>query len=247
MSIYSEINNMNCNLTNKKLLILFKIGTVNNKIHEITELYCSKFNNNIDYYYLHCDESIYNEIEFHNNIIKFKFTDDNYESLLIKVIKAFNIFKDKSYTNIMVSNVSSFLNIPVLLNLIDKDTPCLSHQGYNYSFKNKIYNWPSGAGYILNIDTVRTLCDFFNKNNFIENNKLSKDFCDNYPTTDDIFFGYFLYLNNIKITELERCNVINNNININDSLKNYSHFRVKTGDYSTDFRYFIDLYKTIYS
>jgi hypothetical protein len=253
MSKYSNINWEIYNLLPKreinKVLILFKIGKLDNEIHKITDKYCSKFKNSIEYYYLYSDETIVNDIEFvDNNIIKMKIKEDNWSSLLIKVIKAFNIFKDKPYSNIIVSNVSTFLNIPVLLKLIDKNIPCLSHQGYNYNFKNKIYNFPSGAGYIFNMEIVNQICDFFNKNKFIEYNKLSNNFSNNYPTTDDIFFGYFLHLNNINIKQLDRFDLIKNYMEINNipSIKNTSHIRIKTSDQNISLKYFKLCYDIIY-
>ena len=133
------------NQETNKLLILFKITELNNEIHKITEKYCSKFKNNIEYYYLYCDETIVNDVEFFDDkIIKIKIKEDNYSSLLIKVIKAFNIFKNYSYTNIMVSNISTFLNIPVLLKLIDKKIPCMAVTG-DYEFNNIVYKFPSGV------------------------------------------------------------------------------------------------------
>ena len=226
-----------------KLLILFKIAKLNNEIHKISDKYCSKFKNSIDHYYLYCDETIVNDIEFvDNNIIKMKMKENNWSSILIKVVESFNVFKDKPYSNIMVSNVSTFLNIPVLLKLIDKNCPCLAYQGYNYHFKGSIYNWPSGAGYIFNMEIVNQICNFFSKNKCIESNKLSNDFCNNYPTTDDIFFGYFFHLNNINIKELHRIDLLHQNMDINNISKNTPHIRIKTNDFSTDCKYYRLLY-----
>ena len=52
------------------------------------------------------------------------------------------------------------------------------------TFKNISYKFPSGALYIFTFDVIKNICNFFNDNNFIINNKLSKHFSDNYPTTD---------------------------------------------------------------
>lgn len=67
-----------------KILILFKLSKLNNKIHKITDKYCSKLQKNIDYFYLYSDETISDEIEFNNNIIKFKLKENNWSSLLVK-------------------------------------------------------------------------------------------------------------------------------------------------------------------
>jgi hypothetical protein len=233
-----------------KILILFKISKLNELV-EITNKYCSKFKNEIDFFYLYCDESISNNIEITSNIIKFKIKEDNWSSLLIKVIKAFEIFKDKSYTNIMVSNISTFLNIPILLKKIDKNDECLSHQGINYCFNNHYYNFPSGAGYIFNMKLVNNICKFFSKNQFIEYNKLSNYFINNYPTTDDIFFGYFIYLNNINIKELDRIDLIKDNIEFNNynilNIRKASHIRIKPPDSNNLVKYVLLIYNILYN
>lgn len=251
MSKYYEMNweiyNLLSNIETDKLLILFKVSKLNNEIHKITDKYCNKFKNSIDYYYLYCDETIKNDIVFaDNNIIKLKIKEDNWSSLLLKVINAFNIFKSKSYSNIMISNISTFLNVPVLLNVIDKNIPCLSVKGC-YSFKNFEYNFPSGAAYIFNMETINKICDFFSNNNFIEKNKLSNDFCNSYPTTDDIFFGYFLFLNKINIKQLDRYDLLNCKEDLNQIPSNISHIRVKTDDYNYDCLYYKLLYEKLYS
>lgn len=218
----------------KKVLILFKLAKINN-IYELVNSYMNRCKN-IDYYFLYCDNNIENDIEIDNKLIKFKMIENNWESLLVKVIKAFVFFKDKQYTNIMISNVSTFINVPNIITKININTPCLAYMGYNYRYKNTVYNWPSGAGYIFNIDTIKKICKFFDDNNFItQDNQLSQTFRNNYPTTDDIFFGYYLKVNNIPIQELDRGNIINSNYTIDNT--NYSHYRIKTGSYNKDYEY----------
>ena len=228
------------------LLILFKLSKFN-EMSELTDKYCKLYKEHIDHYFILCDENINNDIEISDNIIKFKTKENNWESLLIKVVKAFNLFKEKNYTNIMVSNVSTCLNLPVLLNKIDKNIQCLAYIGHNYNFNNVIYDWPSGAGYIFNMDVINEVCKFFNENKYITiNNTLSDEFCKNHPTTDDIFFGYFFKLNNIRINYLDRFDIIHDNNEINSSLKNFSHIRIKTSNYNNDYRYLKGMCNIIY-
>ena len=98
---------------------------------------------------------------------------------------------------------------------------------------------------------VNNICDFFSKNQFIEYNKLSNYFINNYPTTDDIFFGYFLYLNNINIKELDRINLIEDNIEFNNynilNIKKTSHFRIKSPDSNNLIKYSLLLYIILYN
>ena len=97
-------------MNKNKTLILFKASCINNML-KITKKYCDKHKDKIDYYFLIADEDINDSYIFANNIIYFKIKEDNWSSLLIKVIKAFDIFKNKNYKHIIVSNVNTFLNI----------------------------------------------------------------------------------------------------------------------------------------
>ena len=225
-----------------KILILFKLSQLNN-LFELTQTYVNKYEQ-IDAYFMICDENINEEIKIEKNIIKFKLIDDNWSSLLIRVIKSFNIFKDKDYSNIIVSNVSTFINIPIMLSKINKDIKCYSYTGY-YTFNNIYYEFPSGALYIFNNDLVKDICNFFNINNFIENNNLNNEFKKKYPTTDDIFFGYYLNENNINILKLCRKDLLNS-YDIIDNL-NYSHYRIKTCNYDIDNNFYLELNKKIYN
>jgi hypothetical protein len=227
-------------MSDKKLLILFKLANINDQYHLVNS-YMSKYKS-VDYYFINCDINIENDIKIDNRLITFKMIENNWESLLIKVIKAFQIFKNEQYTNIMVSNVSTFINIPNIIKKINIRTPCLAHLGYNYKYKNTIYDWPSGAGYIFNMDIINKICKFFNENNFITiDNKFSQTFINNYPTTDDIFFGYYFKMNNIPMEFLDRCNIININYIIDDI--DYSHYRIKTGNCNKDYEYMEKLIK----
>ena len=156
-----------------KILILFKLSQLNN-LFELTQTYVNKYEQ-IDAYFMICDENINEEIIIEKNIIKFKLIEDNWSSLLIRVIKSFNIFKDKDYSNIIVSNVSTFINIQIMLQKINKDIKCYSCTGY-YTFNNIYYEFPSGSLYIFNNELVKDICKFFNINNFIENNNLNNEF-----------------------------------------------------------------------
>lgn len=228
-----------------KLLILYKASLINNnfgKIFELTEKYANKFEN-IDSYFIICDNNLDENIKIINNIIYVKLIENNWDSLLIKVILSFNLFINSNYTHILVSNISTFINIPLIYKNLE-NISCLSHTGI-YTFKNISYKFPSGALYIFTFDVIKNICNFFNDNNFIINNKLSKHFSDNYPTTDDIFFGYYLHINNINIKELERYDYIFSNIkNTNFS---YTHYRIKTNNYELDYNYHLQLFNKIYT
>jgi hypothetical protein len=224
----------------KKLIILFKTININNDIYKITNLYCNKFPNIISYFLLE-DNEIQDEIILYNNIIKVKLLSDNWNSLLIKVIKAIEYFLKVDYTHVMITNISSFINIPVIYNNLTYD--CMAHKG-KYIFKNIEYDFPSGAGYILTKKIADEVCNFFIKNNYIINNSFTNEFMLNYPTSDDIFFGYYFYINKIKIKNLDRLDILHENYKFDT---NYSHFRIKTNNKYIDYKIFNELYNIIYS
>ena len=229
-----------------KLLILYKTAIVNNDIFNLTLSYCNKFEN-VTSYFIYCDETIHQDTVIENQLIRMKVKEDNYQSILVKVIKSFEIFKTQDYTHIMVTNISTIVNIPHIYNLISTHPPtvkCMSVMG-EYTFNNIHYNFASGAGYVFTIDLVNAICDFFNRNQFIVNNTLTQRFLTNFPTTDDIFFGYYLHMNRIQIEPISRLNVISSDFDPNlHTLSNYSHYRIKS--YYDDVKFFSLIIKSIY-
>ena len=232
-----------------KLLILYKTEKQSNNefgnIYDLTSKYANKYDN-VDSYFIVSDNTIEENYKIDNNIIYVKIINNNWESILIKVIIAFHIFIDSNYTHIMVTNVCTFINIPLIytkLNFSD----CLSHIG-KYNFNNISYDFPSGAGYIFSFNLVKNICNFFNNNSFINNNNLSDNFINNYPTTDDIFFGYYLKLNNIIINDLPRYDINNiNNYNIDNNL-NFTYYRITIyEDKNYNYKIHLELYNKIYN
>lgn len=224
-----------------KLLILYKTVNFNN-ISELTMKYNNMIDQNCDSYYIVCDESLDTNIKIDSNIIYFKIKENNWDSILIKVINALQYFKNMDYTHVCVSNISTFINIHLLYNNLSSDA-CCAHIGH-YSYNNINYPFPSGALYVLNINTVRNICNFFTDNNFIIENKLTKQFLNNYPSTDDIFFGFLFHLNNVKINLLKRYDILSENHTI---CMDYTHYRIKTGNNITDYSFHKLLYDKIYS
>jgi hypothetical protein len=225
-----------------KLLLIYKTVDLDNTIYNITKSYCNNFLN-IEAYFLIEDKSIDKDIMLDNNIIRVKVESNNWSSLLIKVIKAFEFFSNNSYTHIMVANISSFINIPVLYKKLSDD--CMAVKG-QYNFNNIEYDFPSGAGYIFPRPVIKGICEFFSKNKYIVGNYITKEFIDNYPSTDDIFFGYYFYINKIKIEDLDRVDFVSEITNITNIDTDVSHFRVKTNDNDIDTKIFIKLYNSIY-
>jgi len=229
-----------------KLLILYKTSLLNNDIHKLTLSYCNKYEN-VNSYFLYCDETIEQDILVEDNIIKIKLKEDNWQSLLIKVIKSFELFKNTDYTHVMVANISTIVNIPIIYKRLSS-SKCISVIG-DYCFNNINYHFPSGAGYIFTIGLVNDICKFFNKNGFLINNRLTSDFLNNYPSTDDIFFGYYLKMNNINIELINRIEIADPSFcTIEPSvLSDVSHFRIKTKNPTLDSQYFALIIKNIYN
>ena len=229
-----------------KFLILYKTEKQNNNefgnIYELTNKYANKYDN-IESYFIISDNTIEENYKIIDKNIYIKTINNNWESILIKVIVTFQIFMNSNYTHIMVTNISTFINIPLLYNKL-QNNDCLAHTG-KYDFNNISYNFPSGAGYIFSINLVKKICKFFNENSFINNNILSNNFINNYPTTDDIFFGYYFKLNNIIINNLPRCDMLNvNDFNNNNLI--FTYYRIKTQNNNDDYNIYLKLYNKIY-
>jgi hypothetical protein len=233
-----------------KLLILYKTEKqINNEFGNIYDLINKYANNydNIDAYFIISDNTIEENYKFIDKNIYIKTINNNWESILIKVIVAFQIFMNSNYTHIMVSNINTFINIPLMYNKL-QNIDCLAHTG-QHNFNNISYIFPSGAGYIFSINLVKKITNFFNDNLFINNNILSNNFINNYPITDDIFFGYYLKLNNIIINDLPRYDILDTNDILYKNNMNFSYFRVKilnNNDYNKDYNIHLELYNKIY-
>lgn len=239
----------------QKLLILYKTIKIKNsfgKIFDLTYSYCNKFNN-IDSYFLVCDEHIKEPILLKKRILYIKAKEDNYESLLVKVIIGLNYFKNRGYTHFYISNISSFINIPLLYqSLTEHKIKIVVNRFYNngplafHKFNNINYIYPSGSGILFNKSFTNELCDFFEKNNYINKNRLTENFRKNYPNTDDIFFGYYIIKKKITSgSEIKRYDILKNNEIIPKEFI-YSHYRIKTGNFDIDYKYHKKLFKIIY-
>ena len=244
---------------NPNILIIYKatilptLGTLG-PIYDLTRKYANKFPYATSYFVL-CDENITNNIEINenDNIIKIKMKENNWDSLLIKVIKAMEKLKTdiiNKYSHVVVSNISTFINIPILYRRIKEhiDKPCLSIIG-EYEFNNIKYKFASGACYIFSKNLTLNILEYFQNKNFITfDNTLTEKYSKNNPTTDDIGFGYYLHNNGINIYEIDRFNIHSKMIESDiKNLLNYSHVRIKSLNQDIDFNSHQQLYNIIYS
>lgn len=230
-----------------KLLVLYKtakVGAGYGKMYEYVNTYTHKFDN-VDSYFLICDQNIDNSYEIEGRNFIIKAVENNWETLLVKVLTAFAHFKDADYTHIFVCNISTFVNIPYLYSMLDH-CPCKAFVG-EYKFKDIHYTFPSGAGYLLTIETVRNICDFVGMNEFIINNKFTDNFLVNYPSTDDIFMGYYFNLNNIAVVGIPRIDIgTPTTDDISNITRDISHIRIKSGNLDEDFKTFYKLMSIFY-
>ena len=159
-----------------KILILFKLRKPN-VLSKLVEQYANKYEN-VDSYFVMCDPTINENIELikEDKLIKVKLIDNNKETLLIKIIEAFTFFKDLEYTHVLITNISTFINIPALYNEAkNSNSKCMSTDNvYRKIHGNKI-QCPAGAGCLFDINTMKKLYYFFKNNNYIINNKLTKN------------------------------------------------------------------------
>ena len=93
-----------------KLLILYKTEKQNNNefgnIYELTNKYANKYDN-VDSYFIISDNTIEENYKIIDKNMYIKTNNNNWESILIKVIVAFQIFMNSNYTHIMVSNINT--------------------------------------------------------------------------------------------------------------------------------------------
>lgn len=245
---------------NINLLILFKVVQINNcsfgEIHDITQKYCEKVKlskQNFEYFFIVEKPDIDSILKVDGKYIYVKTNSDNYLSLLTKVAVSLKYFYTSSFTHIMISNVSTFINVDKIMKQITDHDTCIGRL-IDYRFKGIKYKFISGAGYIMPINATRKLCDFLDTENFIDkNNKVSKYFIKKYTSkngknilTDDIFIGYFLHLNNIYSKSNVYIELCDKNVVLENVPLTHEYYRVKTLDRETDINCFKYLYSKIY-
>lgn len=240
-------------MANNRLLILFKTNThlggiKDNKgeIHKTAKKYCHEYKDVVSYFVI-ADENIESDDDIFvtGDEIYVNMKENNWESLLIKVIKAINHFRDGGYSHVLVSNITTFVNIPLMFQECDDKFNCKAYINPIKYFKDVVYPFPSGACYMLNYDLARQICDFFINNKYIlDNNTFSDEFISNYPTTDDIFLGYYLHINNLAVTALPRLHIWKL---IGECKNVYTHYRIYFEDRSEEYKMHQILYRDIYS
>jgi hypothetical protein len=210
---------------NKNLLVLFKAHSIDSKIDYHNNLYSNliekhiknlKGQKNSKIYFLMANLDIKENSEIQNEFIFYKIQDNYWDALLKKIINGMNFFlSHNEYSHLFTTNLSTCINIPRILELCD-NTSVKAVKGFNE------FCFPSGAGSLYNRQTVKKIIEYFNDNN-VNYDKINKKIA-----TDDLFIGKILNDLNIKITDLDRVDLLHlNSNNIERINKKTSHVRIK--------------------
>lgn len=213
---------------NNKLLILIKAHSSNNANYyntlyeNLTHIWKQYMNSNleVDCYFLMGNNNLETEYKIEKNILWIKQEENYWDALLTKVLKGLKYFFNDNkyeYKNVFITNLSTFVNIDELLKKtknIDENI-CYAITG-TYKFKNVDYLFPSGAGALFSRKIIKNILNATENINF-----------ENYPSTDDIFFGKLLFELNVPILNLDRNDILNENINLENLSLDHIHYRVK--------------------
>ena len=187
----------------------------------------------IDVLFLYSDENIQSEYILSGDNLISKCQENYWSALLTKTINGFRYFKDSNYDLVFKTNLSTIVNFDKFYQYCSS----LNCDGFIYEGKigNHLdYSFCSGAGMLLNKNTVQIVLDNSDKIN---------------PSwTDDIFIGFILdKLNNIipKDAGLTRFDILND-VNLTNDIKEYTHIRVKIRNNNKDIVYTNSVFDLIY-
>ena len=203
----------------KKVLILVMSHDGDEVFKEYKKIWIKKKeiikqNEFIDILFLYSDENLESEFIVKNGDLISKCEENYWEALLIKTVNGFKYFLNEDYDLVFKTNLSTIVNFEKFYDY------CCSVNCENFVYEGRIgkhldYNFCSGAGMLLNKKTVKIILENLDK---IDSN-----------WTDDIFIGYILHkLNNIQPEEngLNRFDILSE-INLDETIKNYTHIRIK--------------------
>ncbi len=203
---------------------------------KIWEQKINVINNNpfIDVLFLYSDENLDNEFIVVDNKLISKCEENYWQALLTKTINGFKYFANKDYDLVFKTNLSTIINFDKFYNY------CSSIDCEKFIYEGRIgvhldYTFCSGAGMLLNKKTVNLVLD--------NTDKIDTTW------TDDIFIGYILNkLNNIRPLEngLSRFDVLSE-IELNDTIKNYTHVRIKIRRGDSDVLYSKKVFNLLYN
>ena len=213
-------------------------------MHNIWKLYMNKYPE-VKSYFLVNDSNIEENIIEKEDTIYCKF-EETLMNITLKTIYGMNYLLDKyqNITHIIRTNISSFINIPTLINFI-KTLPTINLYGgrpfyFNSNTKENKICFAQGSNIIFSKDVALYI------SNLIKSNKIKTD-----NIIDDVLFGKNLY-KKYSIYPIKTY-IINNKIpeNFNeiiDKFQDIYHFRCKNNDNRyLDCQLQMDLLKSIYN
>lgn len=209
-----------------------------NQLYETLESYARSCvaNSKFEICFAKCNPTIKKSYFDADNKTFWVAASENYANAMRqKVLESLEYFfcNTEEYQNVFVTNLSTIVNNIQLERACNTEYDIQAVKGF-YSWpirldQNQInYFFPSGAGMLINADTVRKIIKFSKQKNL-----------ENCPNFDDTFIGYCLHELDIDIKPLNRLDLATTQDCINakntNSFLNYSHIRIKTQD-GQDFR-----------
>ena len=184
-------------------------------MYNITSKYYNKFNNNLcKTFYYKFSNDIKDDYVLENNILLIKGNETYLPGILDKTIKAFSYFKDYKYDYLVRSNISTIINLDLLINQLNKNN--IDYGGGTVLYIDEYYLDPSSG-----INDNRYVNTFYASGtsivlskNLVNQILLKKEFID-YNVIDDVAIG-FLIKNYFSDIYLKLYNFNEKFISIND-------------------------------
>jgi len=110
-------------------LVLYSNNEIYNEMYNITSEYYKKFNENVKTIYYKFDNDINEDYILKNDIFLIKGDETFIPGILNKTLKVFNYFLKDNYDYIIRSNISTIINIDLLLNYLNNTN--ISYGGGN--------------------------------------------------------------------------------------------------------------------
>jgi hypothetical protein len=207
---------------NKQILhlVLYSKNDMYDEMYNTTNEYYKSFNNKVTTIYYMLSNDIQEEYVLKDNILFIK-GEERYSNITYKFIKALKYFyKDiNCYDYVVRSNISSIINLNILLNTLKTDNICYGGSTTQY------LNWLDEQGGLIDSSLFGL---FFFQGTFFIFNKLIWRLIDNYENDirydiiDDVAISLFIQekIENIKITKLPYLIVENFNGNY-EALHNF--------------------------
>lgn len=234
-----------------KVAILFKshdprFAEYHNSLYEelenISRFYLKNIEN-VDVYYLKANPNLEQDIfyDIEAKTIWIRSEENYYGSLKNKVLESLRFLNkqvDKEYKYYFVTNLSTIINVQVLLKEVPRatSTNCLAFVG-NYIWKGNSYRFPSGAGVVYEKSFLEAILQ--------QEGKIDHS---TYPESDDVFFGLIINKIGLNIIPLRRIDLLKDTCDLSSEINEVSHIRVKfTNNREAESNLHKKIYELIYN